>query len=126
MGWLTDLADNAMADGVPVAGISGVNMQAAPRPAPLTTAGSVLPPLSPASEGRHQKLLAILTRDGRQYAILAQEVFGDMVEEIIRTDGRDLEAKIRANAYPPFIRKELEAFLRDCPPSIIRQMALKE
>lgn len=61
----------------------------------------------------------------RRHRILAQEVFEDVVEEIIRTDGRDLEAKIRANAYPLFIRKELEAFLRDCPPAMIRQIVLK-
>jgi hypothetical protein len=79
MGWLTDLADNAMADGVPVAGISGVNMQAAPRPAPLSTAGPAPPLLSPAAEARRRKVLAMLARDGGQYAVAVDDAGTDPI-----------------------------------------------
>lgn len=47
-----------------------------------------------------------------RHRILAQEILEDVVEKIIATDGRDLEAKVQSGAYPAFLRKEIEAYLR--------------
>lgn len=50
----------------------------------------------------------------RRHGILAREIFEDIVEKIIANEGRDLEAKIRGGAYPPFLEKALETYLGEC------------
>jgi hypothetical protein len=102
MGWLTDLADNAMADGVPVAGIGGVNMQAAPRPAPLSTAGPAPPLLSPAAEARRRKVLAMLARDGGQYAVAVDDAGTDPIILSLATPDGTCEVLIPKDRYDPF------------------------
>ncbi|MGH7315688.1 MAG: hypothetical protein ACREJS_05440 [Candidatus Rokuibacteriota bacterium] len=61
-----------------------------------------LPSLSPASESRRQKLLALLARDGNQYAVLVEEPNTNPVVMALATPDGTCELLIPKHRYDPF------------------------
>ena len=59
-------------------------------------------PLSPSSEGRRQKVLAMLARDGGQYAILVEDPNTDPVVMALATPDGTCEVLIPRDRYDPF------------------------
>jgi hypothetical protein len=87
MGWLIDLAEAA----IPDAGATGKGggRPTAPHPSPT-------PPT------RHQKVLAILARDGGQYATLVEDCNTDPVVMALATPDGTCEVLISMDRYEPF------------------------
>ncbi|MGH8584657.1 MAG: hypothetical protein ACREWE_00180 [Gammaproteobacteria bacterium] len=61
-----------------------------------------MPPLSPAAESRRQKLLALLARDGGQYAVLVEDPNTDPVVMALATPDGTCELLIPKDRYDPF------------------------
>jgi hypothetical protein len=61
-----------------------------------------LPPLSRASEARRRKVLAMLARDGVQYAILVENPHSDPVVMAVATPDGTREVLIPRDRYDPF------------------------
>ena len=84
--------------------------------APSSSLG--LPPLSPASESRRQKVLALLARDGDQYAVLVEDPASDPVVMALASPDGTCDVLIPRDRYDPIevlaIVKEWEreAFIR--------------
>ena len=61
-----------------------------------------LPPLSPASASRRQKVLAMLARDGGQYAALVEDPNTDPVVMALATPDGTCDVLIPRDRYDPF------------------------
>jgi hypothetical protein len=67
-----------------------------------TPTSPVLPPLSPASEARRQKVLALLARDGTRYAALVEDPNTDPVVMALATPAGTCDVLIPKDRYDPF------------------------
>jgi hypothetical protein len=105
MGWLIDLAKVA----IPGAGATSKSLEGAPDP---------LPPLSRAAEARRRKVLALLARDGGQYAVLVEDPNPDPIILSLATPDGTCEVLIPKDRYDPFkVMDTLKGWSARPPPS---------
>ncbi|MGH8562684.1 MAG: hypothetical protein ACREXW_00830 [Gammaproteobacteria bacterium] len=77
--------------------------------AKAATRGAALapPPLSPAAESRRQRVLALLARNGGQYAVLVEDPNTDPVIMALATPDATCELLIPKDRYDPFAIVEM-------------------
>jgi TubC N-terminal docking domain len=97
---------------------------------PAILAALTLPPLSPASEVRRQKVLAMLARDGGRYAVYVEDPNTDPVVMALATPDGTCDVLIPKDRYDPFavleVVKEWEREDLEAPPPLLWRVSITE
>ncbi|MGH8584785.1 MAG: hypothetical protein ACREWE_00870 [Gammaproteobacteria bacterium] len=85
-----------------------------------------LPPLSPAAEARRQHVLALLARDGGQYAVLVEDPNTDPVILALATPDGTCELSIPRDRYDPFAILDMVDWWNSAAPRLWWRVAITE